>query len=111
MGRRGEARLRRRVHAQMGVLHRRLVRDVPVRTVQRDAGEIGALPVLSDSGFKSAEGFVRSLLERAGIPAGGGPPQDLAVPDRRFYARVVRNGSLGLGESYMDGWWDCAALD
>ncbi|MCS6758725.1 MAG: hypothetical protein MO852_06610 [Candidatus Devosia euplotis] len=24
---------------------------------------------------------------------------------------MLRDGSLGLGESYMDGWWDAAALD
>ena len=51
--------------------------------------------MLSDSGFKSAEGFVRSLLERAGITVGGGAPHDIAVHDRRFYGRVVRDGSLG----------------
>lgn len=67
--------------------------------------------MLSDTGFKSAEGFVRSLLERAGVAVGGGAPHDVVVNDRRFYARVARDGSLGLGESYMDGWWDCAAID
>ena len=29
----------------------------------------------------------------------------------RFYARVLAQGSLGLGEAYMDGWWDCERLD
>jgi cyclopropane-fatty-acyl-phospholipid synthase len=24
---------------------------------------------------------------------------------------VLRDGSLGLGESYMEGWWECDALD
>ena len=67
--------------------------------------------MLSDTGFRSAEGFVRSLFERAGIAVGGSAPHDIAVHDRRFYARVLRAGSLGLGESYMDGWWDCAAID
>jgi len=67
--------------------------------------------VLSDSGFRSAEGFVRSLLERAGISVGGSAPHDIVVHDRRFYARVARDASLGLGESYMDGWWDCPAID
>ena len=67
--------------------------------------------MLSDTGFRSAEGFVRSLLERAGIAVGGSAPHDLIVNDRRFYARVAREGSLGLGESYMDGWWDCSAID
>src|SRR6185295_5006704 len=45
--RRPETRLRRGVHPPVGVLPRRLVRDVQVGTVQRDAGEGGALPVRS----------------------------------------------------------------
>jgi cyclopropane-fatty-acyl-phospholipid synthase len=28
-----------------------------------------------------------------------------------FFKRVLQEGSLGLGESYMDGWWDCERLD
>ncbi|MBU3942514.1 cyclopropane fatty acyl phospholipid synthase [Patescibacteria group bacterium] len=35
----------------------------------------------------------------------------LQVHDERFYKRVLTEGSLGLGESYMDGWWDCQKLD
>lgn len=30
----------------------------------------------------------------------------IAVHDWRVFPRVLRDGSLGLGESYMDGWWD-----
>ena len=36
---------------------------------------------------------------------------DIQVHDTRFYKRVLTQGSLGLGESYMDGWWDCKRLD
>jgi cyclopropane-fatty-acyl-phospholipid synthase len=28
------------------------------------------------------------------------------VHDSRLYARVLREGSVGLGEAYADGWWD-----
>ncbi len=28
-----------------------------------------------------------------------------------FFKRVLQEGSLGLGESYMDGWWECERLD
>jgi cyclopropane-fatty-acyl-phospholipid synthase len=28
-----------------------------------------------------------------------------------FYKRLAAGGSMALGESYMDGWWDCEALD
>jgi cyclopropane-fatty-acyl-phospholipid synthase len=57
------------------------------------------------------ESLVRGLLERAGVTVGGPEPWDLQVHDRRFYRRVVADGSLGLGESYMDGWWSCVQLD
>ncbi len=30
---------------------------------------------------------------------------------KKLYARILRQPYLGLGESYMDGWWDCAELD
>lgn len=41
----------------------------------------------------------------------GKNPWDIQVHDNRFYKRVLTQGSLGLGESYMDGWWDCQRLD
>ena len=31
--------------------------------------------------------------------------------DDRLYDRILRDASLGLGEAYMDGWWDCLAID
>ncbi len=36
---------------------------------------------------------------------------DIQVHDRRFFSRVMASGTLGFGESYMDGWWDCDSLD
>jgi cyclopropane-fatty-acyl-phospholipid synthase len=47
----------------------------------------------------------------AGIRIGGNDPWDIRVRDERFYARLLRDGSLGLGESYMAGWWDCERID
>ena len=52
-----------------------------------------------------------ALLARADIRIGGDRPWDIAVHREEFYLRVFRQGSLGLGESYMDGWWDSPALD
>lgn len=54
---------------------------------------------------------VAALLDEAGIQAGGSRPWDIQIHDPRFHARVLAQGSLGLGESYMDGWWDAASLD
>jgi cyclopropane-fatty-acyl-phospholipid synthase len=58
-----------------------------------------------------AEALVRELFALAGVRVGGPAPGDIHVHDPRFYARVLRDASLGLGESYMDGWWDTDALD
>jgi cyclopropane-fatty-acyl-phospholipid synthase len=55
--------------------------------------------------------LTQEILSPAGITLNGDSPWDLRVKDERFYRRVLREGSLGLGESYMDGWWECEELD
>lgn len=55
--------------------------------------------------------IITSLADKAGITINGSNPYDIVVRDERFYDRVMQSGTLGLGESYMDGWWDAAALD
>lgn len=54
---------------------------------------------------------VEAILSAAGIQVGGSAPWDIRVHDDRFFSRVLTLGTLGLGESYMDGWWDCPRLD
>ncbi|MDH5823234.1 cyclopropane fatty acyl phospholipid synthase [Luteimonas sp. RD2P54] len=54
---------------------------------------------------------VRALLEQADIRIDGSREWDLRVHDARFHARVLAQGSLGLGEAYMDGWWETGSLD
>jgi cyclopropane-fatty-acyl-phospholipid synthase len=51
------------------------------------------------------------LLEAADIVVGGSRPWDIRVHDQRLWGRLLAYGSLGLGESYMDGWWDAEAID
>ncbi len=46
------------------------------------------------------------LLHRADIHLDGPAPTDLHVHDERLFSRVFAHGSLGLGEAYMEGWWD-----
>lgn len=52
----------------------------------------------------------RELLEHTRLRIDGDAPIDIQVHDERFYSRVFAHGSLGLGEAYMDGWWDAADL-
>ena len=54
---------------------------------------------------------VTELLESADIKINGQKPYDILVHNEDFYARVLSGGTLAFGESYMDGWWDCDALD
>jgi len=58
-----------------------------------------------------SEIIIRQLFESAGIEVNGNNPWDIQVHDPRFYNRILREVELGLGESYMDGWWDCLAVD
>ncbi len=54
---------------------------------------------------------VRNTIYRAGVEVDGKRPWDLRVRRDRFFHRVFLRGSLGLGESYMDGDWECDAID
>ena len=55
--------------------------------------------------------IAQELLSSAGIEIDGNNPWDIRVHDKRTFGRIFREGSLGLGESYMDGWWDVKKLD
>ncbi len=57
------------------------------------------------------QSLLRDLLRPAGVDLDGKNPWDIQVHDERFYKRVMTQAELGLGESYMDGWWDAGQLD
>jgi len=57
------------------------------------------------------ESLLKNLFALAGIEVNGSNPWDIQVHDQRFYKRVITEVELGLGESYMDGWWDVEKLD
>ena len=51
------------------------------------------------------------LLEGVDIEINGSRPWDLQVHNQDLYKSIFFNGSLGFGESYMKGWFDCDRLD
>lgn len=65
------------------------------------------IEIQDDNGFRIAS----ELLNRAGIAINGSAPYDIQINNPLFFKRVLQQGSLGLGESYMDGWWQCERLD
>ena len=58
-----------------------------------------------------AKNILKELIDSTGITINGHHPWDIQIHDERAYARILHEGALGLGESYMDGWWDCARVD
>jgi cyclopropane-fatty-acyl-phospholipid synthase len=76
-----------------------------VSKVLNDYGEINFW------GFLNVQKTVQRLCRLADIKTGGDRPWDIQVRDPRLYTRVLTGGSLALGESYVDGWWDSSAVD
>lgn len=60
---------------------------------------------------KKSKKVVESLLGSAGVKINGNNPWDIRVHNDKLYNRILAGGTLALGESYMDGWWDCPNLD
>jgi cyclopropane-fatty-acyl-phospholipid synthase len=54
---------------------------------------------------------LEEILGSVGVHLGGSRPWDVRVRDPRFFRRALADGALGLGESYVEGWWDCDAVD
>lgn len=57
------------------------------------------------------EELVGDLFQIAGIQINGSHAFDPKIHNEAFYSSVVRDGDLGLGESYVKGWWDCERVD
>jgi len=51
------------------------------------------------------------VLGLTGIQVNGNNPWDIRVHNDGFYKRALTEGELGIGESYMDGWWDAEKVD
>jgi len=69
----------------------------------------------TDHGYKpenrEVPGVLIRLLESADVRLDGDRPWDIQVRDPAFYDRIIRHGSVGLGESYMDKAWESEHLD
>jgi len=58
-----------------------------------------------------AKKTISGWFSEAGININGDKPWDIQVRDERLYRKILQEADLGLGEAYMDGWWECEALD
>ena len=58
-----------------------------------------------------APAILSELIEETGVKFNGSSPWDIQVHDYSVYQQILSKGSLGLGESYVDGLWDAQSLD
>jgi cyclopropane-fatty-acyl-phospholipid synthase len=54
---------------------------------------------------------IEELFSLADVRTDGDRPWDIEVHNDKLYSRILAKGTLGLGEAYMDGWWDCKHVD
>ncbi|TLF48631.1 cyclopropane fatty acyl phospholipid synthase [Halomonas urmiana] len=58
-----------------------------------------------------ARRVVERLLKGSGVTLNGDAPQDIRVLHPDVFSRILHQGTLGLGETYMEGWWECDRID
>ncbi len=58
-----------------------------------------------------AEHAVRRAFETADVAIGGTRAWDVRVRNPSFYTRLARNPAFQLGDTYLDGLWECDAID
>jgi cyclopropane-fatty-acyl-phospholipid synthase len=59
----------------------------------------------------SSKSLAISILKTAGIPINSDEPWSIHVHNEKLWDRVMSQHQLGMAEAYMDGWWDCQAID
>jgi cyclopropane-fatty-acyl-phospholipid synthase len=55
--------------------------------------------------------IAEDILSLAGVKINGNNPWDISILNDDFYRRAITEGELGVGESYMDAWWDGNEID
>lgn len=61
--------------------------------------------------MSNAKSIIKDLFMIAGVTINGSQPWDITVHNDNFYKRLLTNAKLGLGESYMEKWWDSPNID
>ena len=54
---------------------------------------------------------ITNIATKAGIELNGSRPWDIQIHNDQVYKKIALYGTLGLGETYMEGWWDCQRMD
>ena len=95
---------------------RAAIRSIRPKGGSRSGGSRGPAPSLgrraaSVAGRTLSRGTILVEDETGDLRLGGAEPRvRVRVHDQRAYRAVLLRGSIGLGQSYVDGWWDCDDL-
>ncbi len=54
---------------------------------------------------------INAALHEADVQIDGDQAWDIQLRDERFYRRIARRGVTGFADAYVDGWWECEAID
>jgi len=60
---------------------------------------------------KIIEKTAKEIFSLVGVEVNGPNPWDIQIHNNDFYKRALTEAELGIGESYMDGWWECEKID
>jgi len=63
-----------------------------------------------DSGAPTQD-WLAQLLASADIHLNGNRAWDIHINHPHLLTRLLKQGGVALGDSYMDGWWECQAID
>jgi cyclopropane-fatty-acyl-phospholipid synthase len=74
--------------------------DIPSSSSQESLSSVPPVPIA-----------LQRLAAKAGFRFNGDDPWDIQVADQRLYRKILMEGSLGFGEAYVEGWWECERLD
>lgn len=55
--------------------------------------------------------YVKNLAQKADIEINGTRPWDMQIHNESVYGDIFKRGTLGAGEAYVNGHWDCDQLD
>lgn len=80
-------------------------------TSQQDAAQSATRSTKKNILSSPVEQWMAKQLEKAGITINGNNPWDPQIKNPALWDRILRQGSLGLGEAYVDGWWECEQID
>src|SRR5207237_4168002 len=75
----------------------------PMRSVMATSAARQLFSALDE---RRAADVIKEALAGADVVIDGGRPWDIRVNDQRMYQRVLRDGTLGVGETFVEGWWD-----